>query len=107
MKSNVKPNKHTYLPTGALALRGRGKSLQSLGSVRVRDEKRTSISKSLKINTSISYRNDLVQNIDRVPFGFDPAEDNVPCSPIVELMQDAQKNKISNHCLKLFLLFLE
>jgi len=63
MKSTVKPNKFAYLQPGSLAIRGRGKSLQSLGSVRVRAEKRTPISKSLNINQSTSYLNDPVQNI--------------------------------------------
>ncbi|KAG5615172.1 hypothetical protein H5410_014996 [Solanum commersonii] len=95
MKSTIKPNKLAYLPPGALAIRGRGKSLRSLGSVRVRVEKRTPINRSLNINPSTSYRNDPVQNIVPVPPGFDPTEDTVPCSPEVELMQDAQTNEIN------------
>jgi len=107
MKSTVKPNKLAYLPPGALAIRGRGKSLQSSRSVRVRAEKGTPISKSLNINPSTSYRNDPVQNIVHVPLGFYPTKDNVPCYPEVELMQDAQTNEISitvSNCIFLFFL---
>ena len=38
MKSTVKSNKLAYFPPRALAIRGRGKSLQSLGSVRLMAE---------------------------------------------------------------------
>lgn len=101
MTSTFKSNKLAYLPPGALAIREWGKSLQSLGSVRVRAEKRPPISKSLNFNASTSYQNEPVQNIVTVPPGFDPTEDNVPCSPEVEVMQDNQTNEISIYCLKL------
>lgn len=92
MKSSVKPNKLACLPPGALAIMGWGKTLQSLGSVGVRDDKRTSIGKNLNNNPLTYYWNDPVKNIDHVPPGFDPTENNIPSSPDVEQMKDAQTN---------------
>ena len=94
MQSSSKTVKHSYVAPGALA-RGRGQSFRSLGSVRVNAEQRLPIGNSKNRNAAASYLNELAQNTNLAPPGFDPLEDDVSLPQEVEVMQDTQRSKIS------------
>nr|XP_016488699.1 PREDICTED: uncharacterized protein LOC107808675 isoform X2 [Nicotiana tabacum] len=93
IQSTSKTVKHSYVAPSALA-RGRGQSFRSLGSVRVNAEQRLPIGNSKNLNAAASYLNELAQNTNLAPPGFDPLEDDVSLPQEVEVMQDTQRSKI-------------
>nr|XP_009790809.1 PREDICTED: uncharacterized protein LOC104238211 [Nicotiana sylvestris] len=97
MQSTSKTIKHSYVAPGALAM-GRGQSFRSLGSVRMNAEQRLPIGNSKNRNAAASYLNELAQNTNLAPPGFDPLEDDVSLPQEVEVMQDTQRSKITGPC---------